>query len=657
MRFVELAAAVACAIASLCMPSAAPAAPLAAYGELPSIEWIEISPDGARLAVAVAAGEQRALQIKTVPDGQTKTYLLGAAKVRRLDWVGPDHVIITTSRTGRIANVTGPRQEHYLGFDLNVATGEVHPLLERRPGRPMIGTHIHSEDSGKVSATLNVLVGAPQVRDIAGSPTLFLPGVSFPDRRGVFTLFQADLKTGEAHLAEIGDRYTADMVLGADGQAAAKADYEPESGRWTLKMRQAGGWKAIRTVEAKLEAPELVGLGRDGLSVLVGEMGEQGFVLREVSPEGVWSEPLDTADADGVVFDPSTYRMIGLHALVQDDDRYTFFDPQDQKAWDTVRGAFKGDRVQLESWSDDRRKIVVLVDSATLGQAYALVDLATKRANWLGARYQRLGEEDIAPVRAIRFKARDGLDLTGYVTTPHGRAPKGLPLVVFPHGGPAARDSLEFDWWAQGMASRGYAVLQVNFRGSEGFGWPFVQAGFGEWGRKMQTDLSDGVKFLADQGVIDPTRVCIVGASYGGYAALAGAAFDPSVYRCAVSVSGPSDLGRFVDWSKSQQGEPAFRYWTRFMGAEDSHDPVLAQISPAAHADQVAIPVLLIHGRDDTVVPLEQSEIMAAALRKAGKPVELVVQKGADHWLSRGDTRLETLEAAIGFVKRYNPPD
>src|SRR5204863_9106812 len=126
---------------------------------------------------------------------------------------------------------------------------------------------------------------------------------------------------------------------------------------------------------------------------------------------------------------------------------------------------------------------------------------------------------------------------------------------------------------------------------------------------------------------------CIVGASYGGYAALAGAALDPGVYRCAASFGGPSDLGKFVNWSRSHNGMQSLRYWTRFMGAEDDRAAALHQISPAAHIDKVKIPVLLIHGKDDTVVPLEQSQIMADALKKAGKPVELVVQKGADHWL------------------------
>ncbi len=259
-------------------------------------------------------------------------------------------------------------------------------------------------------------------------------------------------------------------------------------------------------------------------------------------------------------------------------------------------------------------------------------------------------------METIAYSAADGLQLTGYLTLPKDRDPKKLPLVVFPHGGPAARDTPGFNWWAQAMAARGYAVLQVNYRGSDGFGWKFLSAGFGEWGRKMQTDLSDGVRYLADKGTIDPKRVCIVGASYGGYAAMAGAALQHGVYRCAASFGGISDLRRQVVFSRGMYGLSAQRYWVRFMGADDLKDPVLAQYSPAAHAAEVDIPVLLIHGRDDTVVPLEQSQMMADALQKAGKAVELVVQKGADHWLSRGDTRLAMLQAVTAFLEKNNPP-
>ena len=232
--------------------------------------------------------------------------------------------------------------------------------------------------------------------------------------------------------------------------------------------------------------------------------------------------------------------------------------------------------------------------------------------------------------------------------------------MVLVHGGPAVRDEPGFDWWSEGMASAGYAVLRVNYRGSDGFGWKFMSAGFGEWGRKMQTDVSDGVRFLAAQGTIDPARVCIVGASYGGYAAAAGATLDLGVYRCAVDVEGPVELGKMITWDKSREGYEGIatqRYWDRFMGAKSPSDPHLVAISPADHADKVTIPILIIHGTDDTVVDPAQNQMMADALKAAGKPYGFVVLNHEDHWLSHADTRLQLLQSTVDFLVKNNPPD
>jgi dipeptidyl aminopeptidase/acylaminoacyl peptidase len=260
-------------------------------------------------------------------------------------------------------------------------------------------------------------------------------------------------------------------------------------------------------------------------------------------------------------------------------------------------------------------------------------------------------------VRVATYSARDGRPIKALLTLPRGREPKNLPLIVLPHDGPASHDEAGFDWMAQAFASRGYAVLQPQFRGSSGFGWNFESAGFGEWGRKMQTDLSDGVRALASQGFIDPKHVCIVGASYGGYAALAGVTLEQGVYRCAVSVAGLSDLRKFLGGPKADaEHSSTVRYWDRFMGAKDPKDPVLDQISPASHAAAASAPILLIHGKDDTVVPIEQSEIMERALRGANKPVEFVALKSEDHWLSREATRMQMLQATVAFLEKNNPP-
>jgi dipeptidyl aminopeptidase/acylaminoacyl peptidase len=230
-----------------------------------------------------------------------------------------------------------------------------------------------------------------------------------------------------------------------------------------------------------------------------------------------------------------------------------------------------------------------------------------------------------------------------------------LPAIVLPHGGPAARDYPEFDWWAQAFASRGYAVFQPNFRGSTGYGPKLERAGDGQWGRAMQTDISDGLADLVRQGLVDPKRVCIMGGSYGGYAALAGVTLQKGLYRCAVSVAGVSDLQDLAkrEIHDSDQDQILSRQLDRQLGPFDA----LKAVSPIRLADHADAPILLIHGKDDTVVPYAQSVAMEKALKQQGKPVEFVTLPGEDHWLSRGATRLQMLTAADAFIERYNPPD
>jgi dipeptidyl aminopeptidase/acylaminoacyl peptidase len=297
------------------------------------------------------------------------------------------------------------------------------------------------------------------------------------------------------------------------------------------------------------------------------------------------------------------------------------------------------------------------VSGARSGYAYFVADFAERLTTPVGQVYA--GIDAIAEVRRITYAAADGLEIPAYLTLPPGRPPRDLPVVVLPHGGPVARDSSRFDWWSQALAAQGYAVLQPNFRGSN-LGRAWVERGFGEWGRKMQSDVSDGLRYLARLGIVDPKRASIVGASYGGYVALAGVALEPGVYRCAVAVAGVSDPRNFLRWvnARTLLGEQSsLRFWDRFLGVSSADDPRLNDISPLRHAAAVSVPVLLIHGRDDTVVPYEQSTDMAKALTRAGRPVEFVALAKEDHWLSRSATRLQMLKASVEFLARCNPAD
>lgn len=612
---------------------------LAVYGALPNIETVEISPDGSKLAVIVTNGEQRFLTVRQVGGGILAGVAVGDTKLRGVTWAGEENLVLVVSQTADVVGLRGPAREYYMASTYNWKARK-HTFVLRNQ-----------------ESAMNVVIGPPMVRTIDNEPVLFIEGVYFMAGQGVDTLYRINLRSNATRRLDYGaDVDTDGWLVDANGAPVAQSQYDAERGRWSLKIKQDSGWRKVDEANTPMGSYGIAGFGRDGKTVLVWRTDDQNNgVLREYARDGKSVDLPSDLDLSGLLHDPVGLHLLGGYTLKGDDLTYTFFDESSQKAWNSVVKAFKGERVSLTSWSADRKRVVVLVDSPEAGQAYALVDLNTKQATWLGDVYSGVTPDAISPVRSIKYKAADGLEITGYLTLPKGRDPKNLPLIVLPHGGPEGRDTPGFDWWSQALASRGYAVLQPNFRGSEGFGWDFVKAGFGEWGRKMQTDLSDGVRDLAKQGIIDPKRVCVVGASYGGYAALAGATLDPGVYRCAVSVAGLSDLKRFL--TTPGRSASSQRYWRRFMGVDGLRDPDLAALSPAQQVAKTQIPILLIHGKDDTIVRYDQSQIMADALKKAGKPVEFVTLPSEDHWLSRGATRLKMLTDTVAFVEKHNPPN
>lgn len=651
----------ACLLAAACLGSVWNAAglamaqtpeppPLSVYGALPAVEMVTLSPSGDRTASVTVVGEARVVAVTETTTGRLILGApLGQAKARGLIWIGEDHVLALVSQTtSALGLIGGNRAELSAGAILDINRRRVVTALNR------------------TEAVFPALFGA-EVRGEPGHEILYSRAMSLGT--GQANLFRIDPDTGVGRMVRGLDGDVSSYVMDARARIVALSEYKEERGRWSLKLLGGNGLDRENwSTTALLDPPSLIGLGRTEGSVLVSASrpdldGSTDGVKRLFEVDlstGVWTRlPVDER-FDNLLIHPKTQTLIGVGRDSDQGPVYEFFDQQAAQRWASIARSMPDKAPRLASWSDDLKKVVVYTDTDGDAGIYQLVDFDRGRVDIIDERYPALSEGGVGQVRPVTYKAADGLDIHGFVTLPPGvTQPSNLPLVVLPHGGPQANDSYGFDWWAQAMASRGYVVLQPNFRGSTGYGKAFIEAGHGQWGRKMQTDLSDGVRYLASEGWIDPARVCIVGASYGGYAALAGPTLDPGVYRCAVAVAGVSDLRRMVQ-SEADQGSAhsqTVRYWNRFMGAERLGDRSLDERSPARLADRVNAPILMIHGRDDTVVPIEQSRIMADALRTAGKSFRLVELLGEDHWLSQAETRIRMLEETVGFLELHNPPD
>ena len=270
----------------------------------------------------------------------------------------------------------------------------------------------------------------------------------------------------------------------------------------------------------------------------------------------------------------------------------------------------------------------------------------------LGSAYPDLAPGSLGTTKPITYKAADGTDIPGYLTVPSGAKPQNLPLIVLPHDGPAERDTWQFDFLRSFLANRGYAVLQMNFRGSVGYGDAWVRDAHQGWGGVTYSDVTDATRWAVAQGIADPKRVCIAGRGFGGYTALLGAARNPELYRCAISIAGFADL-ELARESMSMFGRGGQAYFDDQVGTDSAK---VAQDSPAQQAASVAIPVLLVHGDLDWRVQIDQSKRMEAALRKNQKDCVAIYLKGAGHDLDRKSDRMTLLKEVETFLRKNLGP-
>ncbi len=625
-------------------PAIAAPPPVEAYGHLPGIESIALSPEGDRVAFIGVSGDARRIFVRQIDGPMLMAAPVGEAKVRSLAWVGNDHLLIFSTETATASGDQSEKGEYATLVVANLKTRQLTAPLNDAGFFPGVEGYYGAREIG---ARWYAFLGLQRIA--RNEP-----------RQGYSDLYRLGLDGFEALRVAKGSQLGRTWVIGDTGEVVAEEEYESETGKTTV-YAGADRAKRLASIRSDSDGLGLEGLGRAPGTVLVSGLHGEGLNPQEVDvATGAAGGFLPPAlHGSELLRSNQTHRVIG-YQVFGEHPHVVMFDPVLNAKLQRAVKPFSDARAVLLSASDDYDRLIIHTEGDIDSGSYYLVDMKSRRADPLGYDYPPVGSADVGSRRMVPYLAADGTPLEGVLTLPPGKTAKDLPVIVLPHGGPRAHDQVAFDWWAEAFASRGYAVFQPNFRGSTGYGPEMLKAGYGQWGRKMQTDITDGLMALAARGVVDPKRACIVGASYGGYAALAGVTVQTGFYRCAVSVAGVSDLNAMLEWVSSRAGfqqNAASRYWNVAMGATGPNDSALREISPAHLAARADAPVLLIFGKDDTVVPNDQSTSMARALRTFGKPVEVMVMDHEDHWLSREASRTQMLKTADAFVRKYNPPD
>ncbi len=630
----SLAAALFCAFAE--RADASEIRDAAVFGALPHVSEASISPDGKTLAQIQSLGDGRRAVVFIDIENKIAPVGMGIedAKARDLVWAGPDHVMLLVSAAVEESFGDGLKTyEIWRWFVIDRAAKKKSVLFKSARN------NFYYFGSGSIEC-----FGASDPRTIAMTDA------------GGATLFSIDLLAGSEKQIRSGDVRTYDWVLDGECEALLRIDYAAakeeikfyapnEAGRFGLKSSiksKKGDFDTISNVGISTLTGGFAGLAQNGNFMALRGLDLANGALK---PGG---EGVQGYDISAVVVDPHSDRISGIR-FTDDFPRTRFLAEPLKGLQDKAQRAFKDASATITSWSRDYKRAVVSVAYPDHPDQIFLFEPDKKSLSLIGSAYPKL-DGRVQPVRSkFDYVASDGTRVPGYLTSPVGETSGARPMIVLPHGGPAARDNLSFDWWASFYAANGYLVYQPNFRGSFGYGEAFRNAGDGQWGRKMQDDISEGVKELIATGAADPARICIVGASYGGYAALAGATLTPELYACAVSVNGVSNLPAVI----SSENDSVEKYWTKRIGSIFKDKDALAAVSPVKQVSGATPPIMLIESTDDVIVPTGQSVLMRKALQDAKRPVVYVTLEGEDHWLSRETTRVEMLEKSLTFIGEH----
>ncbi|MDQ3224455.1 MAG: S9 family peptidase [Gemmatimonadota bacterium] len=631
--------------AALLFPVRALAVDVDAYIKNDSFTSIQLSPDGKYMAATVPLGDRTALAIMRRSDNQvTANIALGANRhVEEVTWVSDDRVVVAFSE--KFGALDKPQWTGEL-FGINADGSRKQLLVGQRARDDTTGSRIQPRGDDLVFATL--------VDELPDDPKHVIIAVS-PFSAEPFTrAAKMDVFSGRRVQVAIAPVQRADFVtdsqgvvrfaLGAGSDNARKLYYRKGDGaEWEL-LNNEGVTGLAQSAIGFAEGDQVAYLqaeradGPDAILAFDTVSRETREVLRD-----------DNVDPARVLYRHGTRVPIGV-LYADGKPRTAFFDDtsEDARLYRSLEAAFGGDPVMITSRTRDGRVALVNTWSDRSPGDFYLFDTVAKKADHVLSQREWLDPEQMATMRPVQFKSRDGLALHGYLTVPQAADGKPAPLVVMPHGGPfGVRDTWRFNDEVQMLADAGYAVLQVNFRGSGGYGKSFKSAGAQQWGLAMQRDLTDATRWAIQQGVAASDRICIYGASYGAYAALMGVATEPELYKCAAGYVGVYDLPMMH--AEDSGTSASLETWVNEWVGEKN---VLGAVSPNRLADRIKAPVFLAAGGEDKVAPIKHTEMMEAALRQQGAQVETLYYPNEGHGFYVEANRREYYTRLLAFLAR-----
>jgi dipeptidyl aminopeptidase/acylaminoacyl peptidase len=623
--------------ASAQSPQKASEIPAATFAQLPIMQSAELSPDGTHLAYIRPLNGRGHLVIQDLAGGQPVVAPPAEdADFDWLTWASPDRLVFVISAMRKRGTVE-VMETRLWAMDKD-GSNRVHIVKPSRTQR--------------TGSSLGRELAPPQLQH---EVIHWLPG----DPKHILVSVDGDHDAAdEVRLVDIDDGDFNEVRRDTDGIQSWMADREGNirlgwgyrNSQFKVLFRdatepgwhsadKATWWESGYVPEGFTESPDI--------AYVIGE-NEQGFDdvrTMNLKTGGLLDVmfSVDGYDVDGTVDDPLTGFPVGV-AYTDHQRKVHYFDEELAALQKAIDGALPHTVNRIESLTSDRRKVLIHSSSDIDAGTYSYLNRDTGNLSFVAEAMPGLPPELMSPVEPIEYVARDGLTIHGYLTVPRDSDPENLPVVVMPHGGPAARDSKEFWFLSQFLASRGYAIFQPNFRGSTGYGSKFQRAGRNEWGGKMQEDVTDGVHWLVEQGIADPEKLCIVGWSYGGYSAAMGAVQTPELYQCAASINGVLDLPRLISDDKRYIGGSA---WTRHMGLEDENAKV---VSPYHQAERITVPMLIVQAKDDARVHEDQGKRMARRLERLDKPVEYIEVEHGGHEMDNEPARLTILTALEAFL-------